>query len=73
MGQLSQNIRFTIRQIGKAPGFALTTMLTIGFGIGSTTAIFSLVDTVLLRPLPFVEPDRLLSVKCLNDRATGQA
>jgi predicted permease len=54
--------------VRKSPGFALTTILTIALGIGATTAIFSLVNTVLLRPLPFVESDRLMAVQSKNDR-----
>jgi len=53
-------MRFTIRQLRKSPGFALTTILTLALGIGATTAIFSLLNAVLLRPLPFPEPERLM-------------
>ena len=53
-------MRFTIRQIRKSPGFAITTILTVALGIGATTAIFSLLNAVLLRPLPFPEPERLM-------------
>jgi predicted permease len=53
-------MRFTIRQLRKSPGFAVTTILTLGLGIGATTAIFSLLNAVLLRPLPFPEPERLI-------------
>lgn len=52
--------KFAVRQILKNPGFALTVILTLALGIGATTAIFSLVNTVLLRPLPFFQPDRLM-------------
>jgi putative ABC transport system permease protein len=65
---LLQDFRFAIRQFRKYPGFALTTILTIALGIGGTTAIFSLVNAVLLRPLPFPEPDRLMAVEGRNDR-----
>ena len=68
MRSLLQDSRFAIRQFKKAPGFALATILTIALGIGGTTAIFSLVNTVLLRPLPFPEPDRLMYVAARNDR-----
>jgi len=55
-----QDLRFAIRQLRKNSGFALTTILTLALGIGATTAIFSLVNAVLLRPLPFPEQDRLM-------------
>ncbi len=68
MLNLWQDLRFALRQIAKSPAFALTTILTIGLGIGATTAIFSLVNTVLLRPLPFPNPDRLIAAGSVNDR-----
>jgi putative ABC transport system permease protein len=62
MDRLLQDFRFTVRQWRKNPGFALTTMLTLALGIGATTAIFSLVNTILLRPLAFPQPERLMHV-----------
>jgi predicted permease len=59
MHNVLQDLRFSIRQLRKSLGFALTTILTLALGIGATTSIFSLVNAVLLRPLPFPEPDRL--------------
>jgi putative ABC transport system permease protein len=63
MHNLFQDLRFSIRQLRKSPGFALTTILTLALGIGATTGIFSLVNAVLLRPLPFPEPDRLMNLR----------
>jgi predicted permease len=62
MKNLLPEIRFALRQLRKSPAFALTAMLTLAFGIGATTAIFSIVEAVLLRPLPFAEPARLTMV-----------
>jgi putative ABC transport system permease protein len=62
MHTLLQDLRFSARQLRKNPGFAVTTILTLALGIGATTAIFSLVNAVLLRPLPFPEQDKLVWV-----------
>jgi predicted permease len=60
MRGLVQNLRFALRQLRKAPGFTLTIVLTLSLGIGATTAIFSLVEGILLRQLPFPDADRLV-------------
>ena len=54
------DLRFAARTLGKAPGFTVVAVLTLAFGIGATTAIFSLVYGVMLRPLPFPDPDQLI-------------
>ena len=56
------NLRLALRQLRRTPGFALTVVLTLALGIGATTAIFSLVEGVLLRPLPFHDPASLISI-----------
>jgi putative ABC transport system permease protein len=63
-----QNLRIALRQLHKSLGFTLTVVLTLAIGIGATTAIFSLVEGILLRPLPFTNPDRLV---LLGDRIGG--
>ena len=60
MHALAQNLRFAFRQLRRVPAFTLTVVLTLALGIGATTAIFSLVEGVLLRPLPFQDADRLV-------------
>jgi len=62
MGALRQDIRFGWRQLLKHPGFTGVAILSMALGIGANTAIFSLVDTVLLRPLPVREPSQLIAV-----------
>jgi predicted permease len=62
------DLRFAMRQLRKSPGFTATAVLMLAFGIGATTAIFSIVEGVLLRPLPFPNPDRLV---VLGDHLQG--
>jgi putative ABC transport system permease protein len=62
VGVLIQDIRYAFRSFVRAPGFTLVALVTLALGIGGTTAIFSIVDGVLLRPLPYSDPARILRV-----------
>jgi predicted permease len=61
--ETARNIRFSVRVLRKSPVFAVAAILTIGIGIGANTAVFSVVDGVLLKPLLYREPERLVSVR----------
>jgi len=68
MQKLLSDLKFAFRQLGKSPGFTATAVLMLAFGIGATTAIFSIVEGVLLRPLPFPSSSQLV---VLADRIQG--
>lgn len=69
--EVVQDARMAVRQLRRRPGFALVAVCTLAIGIGASTAIFSAADHVLLRPLPYVEPDRVVRV-FETDRRTGE-
>src|SRR5438105_14581357 len=68
METLGQDIRYGLHMLFKSPAFAVVAMITLTLGIGGNTAMFSVVDSVLLRPLPFPHPERLVWVNSKNAR-----
>ena len=62
LDMLLRNVRHAVRALFRVPGFSMTVVLTLALGIGVNSAVFSVMDAVLLRPMPFRDPDQLMSL-----------
>jgi|CZKL01.1.fsa_nt_gi predicted permease len=67
MRNLWQDVRYALRQLNRSRGFAVVAILTLALGIGANTAIFSVIDSILLEPLPFLHQERLMQLKAGTD------
>ena len=72
---MEQDLRYALRELGKRPGFALTAILSLAFGIGATTAVFSVIYAVLIDPFPYPGSDRIVEMRLIDtggrDRFAG--
>src|SRR4051812_40735877 len=72
LDSVAQDVRYAFRSLRASPAFTLAAAFTLALGIGSTTAIFSVVDGILLRPLPYVGSDRLITLHSSPDKQSAQ-
>jgi len=63
---IGQDLRYAVRQLRKSPGFAFTVVLTLALSVGVATAVFCVIDTVILRPLPYAHPERIVSIQSIS-------
>ena len=66
------DFKYALRQLHKSPGFTVTAVVTLALGIGANTAIFTLIDSIMLRPLPFPQQDRLMRINYDSNQVNGE-
>ena len=66
MNSILHNLRYAIRQLRRAPGFAFTVVLTLALSVGAATAVFCVIDAVILRPLPYAHPEKIVAVEATS-------
>jgi hypothetical protein len=59
---MAQDVRFAVRQVARAPGFTIVVLVTLALGIGANTAMFGAIDNILLKPLPYSDADRIVTL-----------
>src|SRR5271169_22695 len=70
---IGTDLKLVFRRLGKSPGFATTVILTLAIGIGANTAVFSVLNSVLFKPLPYPNPEQLVAVRLIAPGAAGLA